>query len=80
VKNCRLGQGAALNHNFLVTFAVVFHADDCRDIISLKIKLTYTNTHVCVCVFMQGVSGGIVNMLGGNSMDLLTYSMVLSPS
>ena len=23
----------------------------------------------CVCVFIQGVSGGIVNILGGGSMD-----------
>ena len=30
--------------------------------------------------YIQDVSGGIVNILGGGSMDLLTYSMVQSPS
>jgi len=24
---------------------------------------------VCVCIYIQGVSGGIVNILGGGSMD-----------
>jgi hypothetical protein len=49
-----LVQGAALNGNCLPTFAVVFHADDYHDIISIKIKVTHTHTYtyVCVCIYI----------------------------
>jgi len=52
-KTCRLGQGTALNRNYLPMFAVVLHANDYRDIISVKIKVTYINTHTRVCVYAE---------------------------
>ena len=55
-ETCRLGQGAALNGSYLLTFVVIFHADYYRDIISVNIKGTHTHTHthtrVCVCVYI----------------------------
>ena len=52
--------------SFIFIFSVVLSYQQSNRVIKWAL---YIHACVCMCMYIQGVSGGIVNILGGGSMD-----------